>query len=102
MTVRQFGKVMRLRRCDAFQRRQRLLQCCDQRLRLIEFMVFQSRALLGDVKRGRLLGPELPEFNAEAIEVARKSARSGLWPGAAQDGEFEHLDGALVSAICVA
>ena len=44
------------------------------------------------------MAPELPELDAETIEVARQAGRSRLRPGAAQQRQFEDLDGVLERA----
>src|SRR3954463_296078 len=48
------------------------------------------------------MAPELPEFDAETIEVARQAGRSRLRPGAAQQRQFEDLDVVLERAWCAA
>ena len=90
-----FGKrseIMRLCRGEAFQRRDRRLQCRDQRLRLIELIVADLGSRLGAMQRGRLLAFELGEFVAKSVEVPREASAAGLRPRTAQQRQFERLD----------
>lgn len=48
------------------------------------------------------MAPELCELDAETIEVARQSTGSCLRPGAAQQRQFEGLDGVPERAGCAA
>ena len=48
------------------------------------------------------MAPELSELHTKAIEVARQAGRSCLRPGAAQQRQFEDLDGMLERARCAA
>ncbi len=48
------------------------------------------------------MAPELLELGAEAIEIARQAGRSCLRPGAAQQRQFEDLDGVPERATCAA
>src|SRR6266852_4031118 len=99
MACRKLGKIVTLRGAEIFKRQKCRLQLRDQPMRPIEVSISKPGPWLGGVQRGRLAAPELGEFTAEARKVAREAFASGLRTGAAQQRQFEHLDGVLESAL---
>src|ERR1700704_6304383 len=99
MAFGKLGKIVTLRRCETFKRRKRRLQLRDQPWRPIEVFISKPGPRLGGVERGRLATPQLGEFTAEASEVAREPGACCLRTRAAQQCQFEHLDGVREGAL---
>ena len=69
MTVRELGKIMRLRQAEVFERLQGFLQRCNQPRGAIKFLIFEPSPWLGIVQRGRFAISKLFELAAEARKI---------------------------------